>query len=238
MKIIRASRGSGMDLQNAIEDKIAQLNNDGVMSASNIDDTTRERYLHNLIGDVEASLKENGIQNLSFDQDDRNLYVTVGDTLEEYQVPFKDLSFDFHNIDKDERYIVDEIVSSCQSKNKKNVSASEEDDYELEQMKKEQAYKTVEKVRAELKNEIGPEDEFFADDEEDYIHVYVRYSRTEEEWEFYYDELGIPSSDSNVIDSAAAYICNTVIAWLDDPSVTEDLDDIEDEWEGYEEEEY
>ena len=62
--------------------------------------------------------------------------------------------------------------------------------------------------------------------------------RTEEEWEFYYDELGIPSSDSNVIDSAVAYICNTVIAWLDDPSVTEDLDDIEDEWEGYEEGEY
>ena len=170
--------GSGLDLQNAIEDKIAQLNGRDVTSASNIEDTTRDRYLHNLIGDVEASLKENGIQNLSFDQDDRNLYVTVGDTLEEYQVPFKDLSFDFDSIDKDKNYIVDEIVSSCQSKNKKNVSASEEDDYELEQMKKEQAYKTVEKVRAELKDEIGPEDEFFADDEADYIHVYVRYDRT------------------------------------------------------------
>lgn len=38
MKIIKASKGTGSDLQNAIEDKIAQLNNETVLSYIEISD--------------------------------------------------------------------------------------------------------------------------------------------------------------------------------------------------------
>ena len=110
MKIIKASKGTGKDFQHAVEDKIAELNQN-VTSSFGIDNTTYERYLHNLIYDIESSLNEVGISHLSFDRDDRNLYITVGDTSDEYQVPFKDLSFDFDRIDKDKDYIVDKIKS-------------------------------------------------------------------------------------------------------------------------------
>lgn len=210
MKIIKATRGSGIDLQNAIEDKIAQLNDDGVMSASNIDDTTRERYLHNLIRDVEASLKENGIQNLSFDQDDRNLYVTVGDTLEEYQVPFKDLSFDFANIDKDEKYIVDEIASSCDTSNKKSVEGSSGAEI--------QALDIINYVKSEISNEV---DDLTIDIVGDTIDVTARYNDLEGNWVFSFDELNLPLEDPHDYEAEGDYICNTILSWLDDPEVEE-----------------
>lgn len=212
MKIIRASRGSGMDLQNAIEDKIAQLNNDGVMSASNIDDTTRERYLHNLIGDVEASLKENGIQNLSFDQDDRNLYVTVGDTLEEYQVPFKDLSFDFDNIHKDEKYIVDEIISSCDTCNKETIKGSQDD------IPDDAKFRLYEQLENLLSEEV---DNFAINHDDKGITIDISDASMESgymTWYFPYEELSLEVG----IEDAYEYIANTILSYLDDPAVEEE----------------
>ena len=212
MKIIRASRGSGMDLQNAIEDKIAQLNNDGVMSASNIDDTTRERYLHNLIGDVEASLKENGIQNLSFDQDDRNLYVTVGDTLEEYQVPFKDLSFDFDNIHKDEKYIVDEIISSCDTYNKETIKGSQDD------IPDDAKFRLYEQLENLLSEEF---DDFAINHDDKGITIDISDASMEsgyKTWYFPYEELSLEVGTED----AYEYIANTIYSYLDDPAVEEE----------------
>lgn len=212
MKIIRASRGSGMDLQNAIEEKIAQLNDDGVMSASNIDDTTRERYLHNLIGDVEASLKENGIQNLSFDQDDRNLYVTVGDTLEEYQVPFKDLSFDFDNIHKDEKYIVDEIISSCDTYNKETVKGSQDD------IPDDAKFRLYEQLENLLSEEV---DNFAINHDDKGITIDISDASMESgymTWYFPYEELSLEVG----IEDAYEYIANTILSYLDDPAVEEE----------------
>ena len=110
MKIIKASRGSGLDLQAAIEDKIAQLNDHDVTSSSNTNVTDRANYLNNLVEAVESDLMEHDIRNLTFDVDDWNLYVAVVDTLDEYQIPFKDLSFDFNRIDEDTSYIVYGII--------------------------------------------------------------------------------------------------------------------------------
>lgn len=212
MKIIRASRGSGMDLQNAIEDKIAQLNNNDITSASNIDDTTRERYLHNLIGDVEASLKENGIQNLSFDQDDRNLYVTVGDTLEEYQVPFKDLSFDFDNIHKDEKYIVDEIISSCDTYNKETVKGSQDD------IPDDAKFRLYEQLENLLSEEV---DNFAINHDDKGITIDISDASMESgymTWYFPYEELSLEVG----IEDAYEYIANTILSYLDDPAVEEE----------------
>ena len=216
MKVIRASRGSGVDFQTAIEDKIAQLTDEGVMSASNIDDTTRKRYLHNLIGDVEASLKENGIQSLSFDQDDRNLYVTVGDTLEEYQVPFKDLSFEFDNIDKDEKYIVDEIISSCDTYNKETVKGSQDD---ISDDAKFRLYEQLENLLSEEVNDfaINYDDKGITIDisdasmESGYI-----------TWYFPYEDLNLEVGTED----AYEYIANTIYSYLDDTDVAENWDEI------------
>ena len=210
MKIIKATRGSGLDLQNAIEDKIAQLNGRDITSASNIDDTTRDRYLHNLIGDVESSLKANGIQNLSFDQDDRNLYVTVGDTLEEYQVPFKDLSFDFDNIDKDEKYIVDEITSSCSSSDKTSVQGSS--------LAEIQALDIIKYVKSKISNEV---DDLHIEIVDDTIDIVARYDDQEGYWVFAFDELNLPLDDPHDYEAEGDYICNTILSWLDDPEVEE-----------------
>ena len=214
MKIIRASRGSGMDLQNAIEDRIAQLNDDGVMSASNIDDTTRDRYLHNLIGDVEASLKENGIQNLSFDQDDRNLYVTVGDTLEEYQVPFKDLSFDFDNIGKDRRYIVDEITSSCGSSNKEVIEGSYNDDDISDDVK----FRLFEQLEDLLSNEC---DDYAINYDDRGLTIDVSDESSDsgyKTWYFPYEELSLEAGTED----AYEYVANTILSYLDDPAIEEE----------------
>lgn len=216
MKIIKATRGSGLDLQNAIEDKIAQLNGRDVTSASNIDDTTRDRYLHNLIGDVEASLKENGIQHLSFDQDDRNLYVTVGDTLEEYQVPFKDLSFDFDNIDKDEKYIVDEITSSCDTYNKETVKGSRDN---IPDDAKFRLYEQLENLLSEEVND------FAINHDDKGITIDISDASMESgyiTWYFPYEELNLEVGTED----AYEYIANTIYSYLDDTDVDENWDEI------------
>ena len=210
MKIIKATRGSGLDLQNAIEDKIAQLNDNDITSASNIDNESRERYLHTLIGDVEASLKANGIQNLSFDQDDRNLYVTVGDTLEEYQVPFKDLSFDLDSIDNDEKYIVDEITSSCNSSSKKSIEGSSTAEI--------QALDIINYVKSQISNEV---DDLTLNIVDDTIDIMARYNEQEGYWIFSFDELNLPLEDPHDYEAVGDYICNTILSWLDDPEVEE-----------------
>lgn len=211
MKIIKATRGSGLDFQHALEDKIAELNQD-VTSASNIDGTTRARYLHNLIRDIESSLKANGIQNLTFDQDDRNLYVTVGDTLEEYQVPFKDLSFDFDNIHKDEKYIVDEIISSCDTCNKETVKGSQD------AIPDDAKFRLYEQLENLLSGEV---DDFTINYDDNGITIDISDASTEsgyKTWYFPYEELSLEVGTED----AYEYIANTIYSYLDDPSVEEE----------------
>ena len=100
------------NLQNMIDafrSKIDELEEVDTTVTSSTDDNN---YIQKVIRNVDSSLRDNGISQLTYDQDDNNLYITVGDTLTEYQVPFNDLSFDDKDIAEDGKYIVDEIISS------------------------------------------------------------------------------------------------------------------------------
>lgn len=88
---------------------------DDINAASSIvdigDPTAAERYIHNLIGDLESAYDEN-IVGAAYDQTDVELIITVttSDTqVLEFTVPFEDLTFDFDRIDEDVEYIVDAI---------------------------------------------------------------------------------------------------------------------------------
>ena len=206
MKIIKASRGSGSDLQAAIEDKIAQLNNDDVTSSSNTNVDTRANYLNNLVKAVESDLMKHDIRNLTFDVDDWNLYVTVVDTFEEYQIPFKDLSFDFNKINKDTSYIVHGITGDDPEGMDDVMSSKYFPD-------------TVKAIMEGVKNELDDEfDQLSVNAIGDTIKVTATYNEYSNYWVFDSKELDSMSGRGDVKDDVA-YICNTVLSWLDDPEV-------------------
>lgn len=115
MKI--SKKGSAEDFKRALEEKIAQLEGTDVNSATNTsniiasDSTANERFIHNLIGDIEEEL-DREIDSISFDQDDENLYVTVTymGHVKEYKVPFSDLTMNFDTIEQDSSYIVNTVL--------------------------------------------------------------------------------------------------------------------------------
>lgn len=78
------------------------------------EDDPDERYLHTLIGDLDAKLEELGYAPvIEYDADrDECIYITLvdnGDHAQEFKVPFADLSFNFDNMESDVAYIVDAI---------------------------------------------------------------------------------------------------------------------------------
>lgn len=110
---------------------------DDVNAASSIvdmgDPTAAERYIHNLIGDLESAYDEN-IVGAAYDQTDVELIVTVttSDTqVLEFTIPFEDLTFDFDRIDEDVEYIVDAIHNelSGSGEDTEIESATTLDDY-------------------------------------------------------------------------------------------------------------
>lgn len=208
MKIIKASRGSGSDLQAAIEDKIAQLNDHDVTSSSNTNVDTRANYLNNLVKAVESDLMKHDIRNLTFDVDDWNLYVTVVDTFEEYQIPFKDLSFDFNKINKDTSYIVHGITGDDPEGMDDVMSSKYFPD-------------TVKAIMEGVKNELDDEfDQLSVNAVGDTIKVTATYNEYSNYWVFDSKELDSMRGRGDVKDDVA-YICNTVLSWLDDPEVDE-----------------
>lgn len=124
----KRTHGTPEQFLNALENKINELGGYGVDSATNISNIPskpemknvkssemnidKERYLHNLIGDLELDL-EDLVQGFTADYEDDNLYVTVetfdGNT-REYKVPFSDLNWDFNSMDTDVAYISDHIA--------------------------------------------------------------------------------------------------------------------------------
>lgn len=115
----KRTHGTPEQFLNALENKINELDGYEVDSATNVSNIPsapemrnvkssemnidKERYLHNLIGDLELDLND-CIQGLTCDYEDDNLYLTV-QTMEgeivQYTVPFSDMSFDFNQIDQD-----------------------------------------------------------------------------------------------------------------------------------------
>lgn len=123
----KRTHGTPEQFLNALENKINELGGYDVDSATNVSNIPaalemknvkssemnidKERYLHNLIGDLELDLQDL-VQGFIADYENDNLYVTVqtfdGST-REYKVPFSDLNWDFKSIDTDVEYISDHI---------------------------------------------------------------------------------------------------------------------------------
>lgn len=124
----KVTHGTPEQFLNALENKINELGGYDVNSATNVSnilskpkmksvksselDVDKERYLHDLIGDLDLDLKDL-VKQFTADYEDDNLYVTVetfdGNT-REYKVPFSDLNWDFNSMDRDVEYISDHIA--------------------------------------------------------------------------------------------------------------------------------
>lgn len=124
----KVTHGTPEQFLNALENKINELGGYDVNSATNVSnisskpkmksvksselDVDKERYLHDLIGDLDLDLKDL-VKQFTADYEDDNLYVTVvtydGNT-GEYKIPFSDLNWDFNSIDRDVEFISDHIA--------------------------------------------------------------------------------------------------------------------------------
>lgn len=124
----KITHGTPEQFLNALENKINELGGYDVDSATNVSnipskpemknvksselDVDKERYLHDLIGELDSDLKDL-VKGFTADYEDDNLYVTVvtydGNT-GEYKIPFSDLNWDFNSIDIDVEYISDHIA--------------------------------------------------------------------------------------------------------------------------------
>lgn len=146
----KRTHGTPEQFLNALENKINELGGYDVDSATNISNIPskpemknvrssemnidKERYLHNLIGDLELDL-EDLVQGFTADYEDDNLYVTVetfdGNT-REYKVPFSDLNWDFKSMDTDVAYISDHIAEDLDLDPTSDLDYDEDEDIEAE----------------------------------------------------------------------------------------------------------
>lgn len=146
----KRTHGTPEQFLNALENKINELGGYEVDSATNVSNIPsapemknvkssdmnidKERYLHNLIGDLELDL-EDLVQGFTADYEDDNLYVTVetfdGNT-REYKVPFSDLNWDFKSMDTDVAYISDHIANDLDLDPTSDLDYDEDEDIEAE----------------------------------------------------------------------------------------------------------
>lgn len=97
-----------------------------IQSATNPADA--ERFIHTLIGDVQAELG-NEVDSITFDQDAKNIYADVtwmGNTFN-YTIPFADLTMSFNSIDKDTSYIVNTVLHDLDNSDGTVMSATYKD---------------------------------------------------------------------------------------------------------------
>lgn len=146
----KRTHGTPEQFLNALENKINELGGYEVDSATNVSNIPskpemknvkssemnidKERYLHNLIGDLELDL-EDLVKGFTADYEDDNLYVTVetfdGNT-REYKVPFSDLNWDFNSMDTDVAYISDHIAEDLDLDPTSDLDYDEDEDIEAE----------------------------------------------------------------------------------------------------------
>lgn len=126
--MVKITHGTPEQFLNALENKINELGGYDVNSTTNVSsisskpkmksvksselDVDKERYLHDLIGDLDLDLKDL-VKQFTADYEDDNLYVTVvtfdGNT-REYKIPFSDLNWNFNSMDIDVACISEHIA--------------------------------------------------------------------------------------------------------------------------------
>lgn len=146
----KITHGTPEQFLNALENKINELGGYDIDSATNVSsisskpkmksvksselDADKERYLHDLIGDLDLDLKDL-VKQFTADYEDDNLYVTVvtynGDT-GEYKIPFSDLNWDFNSMDIDVAYISDHIAEDLDLDHTSDLDYDEDEDIEAE----------------------------------------------------------------------------------------------------------
>lgn len=142
----KVTHGTPEQFLNALENKINELGGYDVDSATNVSnipsslemknvkssemDVDKERYLHDLIGDLELDL-EDLVKGFTADYENDSLYVTIqtfdGNT-REYEIPFSDLNWDFRSMDTDVAYISDHIAEDLDLDPTSDLDYDEDED--------------------------------------------------------------------------------------------------------------
>lgn len=123
---ITCAHGTVQQFEDAIKNRIGELGGDADTITSATDDTDSERYIHNLIGQVDNELGDL-FDSVTFDTNDDSVIVTTinGESVHEYNIPKSDLNMKFDDIDSDCSYICDHIkndIDACS-----NITSAEDD---------------------------------------------------------------------------------------------------------------
>lgn len=103
-----------------LEDTLSQMTpmNDveDITAAAEDDPTHNDRFIHNLVGDIEDKLATE-VDGLTFDTLENALSITVvrDGEVTQFEVPFEDISFNFDKMDNDVAYIANTIRDSLDS---------------------------------------------------------------------------------------------------------------------------
>lgn len=96
-----------------VDSSSTSANNTDVFAAIDDDPTYLDRYIHNLMGDVDSVLEESG-QIDSYDWNTSDNYLTLitvsGGDVTDYEIPFEDLTKNFDKIQDDVKYIVKAVL--------------------------------------------------------------------------------------------------------------------------------
>lgn len=130
---MKFTKGTPEHFENALKNKIKELGGDveacdKITSAAYMDSYAKERYIHNLIGDVESAVI-GLVKGIDWESDDKTLKATVqkGNTVFEISCPLTDLTF--NDPDKDSNYLVKAIKSAGKVEECEAINASEDDDF-------------------------------------------------------------------------------------------------------------
>lgn len=131
---MKFTKGTPEHFENALKNKIKELGGDveacdKITSAAYMDSYAKERYIHNLIGDVESAVI-GLVKGIDWESDDKALSATFqkGNTVFEISCPLTDLTF--NDLDKDCNYLVNAIKSAGKVEECEAINASEDDDFD------------------------------------------------------------------------------------------------------------
>lgn len=131
---MKITKGTPEHFEAALKNKIKELGGnveacDDIMSAAEMDADATERYIHNLIGDVEAEVI-GLVKGIDWESDDDELRATVqkGNSVFELACSMSDLTF--KDMDKDCQYLVEAIKNAGKVEECEAINASEDEEFE------------------------------------------------------------------------------------------------------------